>query len=158
MNHVIWILAVASCAVAGTATEWRPSDDFLAAVRIVESSNGQFRVGDGGQSLGDFQLSEAAWLDVNAWRRSRRLKTYRYDEAVFNGYINKVYASNYLTILHGELSRRMRRAPSHEEIYAAYNMGLAMFSECKFRLNRVNAATRAKCQQISEFLAGRSEM
>jgi hypothetical protein len=160
-NNRIW-LSVVSCAVVAvaataTATEWRPSDDFLMAVREVESSNGKFKVGDSGQSLGDFQLSEAAWLDVNSWRRSRGLKTYHYEQAVFNGFINKVYASNYLTILHGELSRALRRAPSHGELYAAYNMGLTEFAECNYRLTRVNAMTRAKVRQINEFLAARTD-
>jgi hypothetical protein len=158
MNRVLMLISVASCALIGAAaTEWRPSDDFLKAVREVESSNGKFKVGDSGQSLGDFQLSEAAWLDVNAWRRARGLKTYHYDEAVFNGFINRVYASNYLTILHGELTRKLRRAPSHGEIYAAYNMGLAEFAECDYRLARVNPMTRAKVRQITEFLAARTE-
>ena len=154
----IW-LSVLSCAVvAAAATEWRPSDEFLMAVREVESSSGKFKVGDSGQSLGDFQLSEAAWLDVNSWRRSRGLKTYHYDQAVFNGFINKVYASNYLTILHSELSRKLRRAPSHGELYAAYNMGLAEFAECDYRLHRVNPMTRAKVRQINEFLAARADL
>ena len=157
MNRVLWLISIVSCAVAASATEWRPSAEFLKAVRSVESSNGQFKIGDNGQSLGDFQLSEAAWLDVNEWRRLRALKTYRYDEAVFNGFINRVYASNYLTILHGELSRKLRRQPTHAELYAAYNMGLAEFAECKYRLSRVNPTTRAKCQQITEFLAARAE-
>jgi hypothetical protein len=157
MTRTLWIISLLSCAVATKATEWHPSPVFLQAVRTVESSNGQFKVGDNGQSLGDYQLSEAAWLDVNEWRRSRGLKTYRYEEAVFNSFINRVYASNYLTILHSELSRKLRRAPSHEELYAAYNMGLAMFAECNYRLNRVNPMTRAKCQQIAEFLAAKSE-
>ena len=105
MNRGLWLISIVSYAVAVSATEWQPSAEFLKAVRSIESSNGQFKVGDNGQSLGDFQLSEAAWLDVNEWRRLRSLKIYRYDEAVFNGYINRAYASNYLTILHGELSR-----------------------------------------------------
>ena len=156
MNRLLWLFSLVSCAVAGSATEWQPSTEFLQAVRSVESSNGQFKIGDNGQSLGDFQLSEAAWLDVNEWRRLRSLKTYRYDEAVFNGFINRVYASNYLTILHGELRRKLGRVPTHEELYAAYNMGLSEFAECNYRLNRVNAMTRAKCRQITDILASKT--
>src|SRR5688500_10900197 len=116
MNRLLWLFSIVSCAVAVSATEWHPSTEFLQAVRSVESSNGQFKFGDNGQSLGDYQLSEAAWLDVNEWRRVRSLKTYRYDQAVFNGFINRVYASNYLTILHAELSRKLKRAPTHAEL------------------------------------------
>ncbi len=159
MNRLIFLISVVSCGVAAQAnhvSEWKPSGEFMRAVRSVESSNGRYKVGDNGQSLGDFQLSEAAWLDVNEWRKARRLKTYSYGESVFNSYINRVYASNYLSILYSELSRKMQRAPSHAELYAAYNMGLATFEECDFRLNRVNSVTRAKCRQIGEMLAAKT--
>ena len=153
MNHRILLISVLAFSVVAEATEWRPSEDFLRAVKFVESSNGLFKVGDNGQSLGDFQLSEAAWLDVSEWRKARRLKTYEYDKAVFHSFINRVYAANYLTILHGELSRRLGRAPDHGELYAAYNMGIAMFADCKFSLSRVNPVTRAKAEQIGAMLS-----
>jgi hypothetical protein len=63
-----------------------------------------------------------------------------------------VYASNYFTILYGELSRKLGREPDPGELYAAYNMGLAMFAGCDYQLSRVNATTRAKAKQISEML------
>src|SRR5687768_16609968 len=153
MNYRILLISVLAFSVVAEATEWRPSEDFLRAVKFVESSNGLFKVGDNGQSLGDFQLSEAAWLDVSEWRKARRLKTYEYDKAVFHSFINRVYASNYLTILHSELSRRLGRAPDHGELYAAYNMGMAMFADCKFSLSRVNPVTRAKAEQIGAMLS-----
>jgi hypothetical protein len=128
---------------------WRPSEDFLAAVCFVESSNGRFLHGDGGQSLGDFQISEAAWIDVSAWRKARKLPSYSYEHHVFNRRINRTYAADYLTILHGELTRNLKRAPTSGELYAAYNIGLSEFARCKFRLNRVNRVTRQKCQQIA---------
>src|SRR5688500_3092761 len=156
MNQQILVLiSVLSCAPVAEANEWRPSDEFLRAGKFVESSNGQFKIGDNGQSLGDFQLSEAAWLDVSHWRKARGLKTYEYDKAVFHSFINRVYASNYLTILYGELSRKVGREPDHGELYAAYNMGLAMFAGCDYRLSRVNPTTRAKAKQISEMLTAK---
>ena len=112
-------------------------------------------VGDNGQSLGDFQISEAAWLDVNAWRKARRLKTYSYSAHVYHRFINKVYASNYLTMLHTELSRKLSRPPTPSELYAAYNLGLGTFSQLDFQMHRVNSVTRAKCAQIGEMMASR---
>jgi hypothetical protein len=159
MNRITLLISLVSCSIGAVqATEWRPSNDFLRAVRFVESSNGAFKVGDNGQSLGDFQLSEAAWLDVSQWRKARGLKVYDYENHVFHAFINRVYASNYLTILYGELSRKLGRAPDHGELYAAYNMGLAMFELCNFRMNRVNAVTRAKARQIGEMLAAKSAL
>ena len=155
MKAGIIIVGIVCALGAVQANEWKPGKEFLRAVRFVESSNGQFVEGDEGQSLGDFQLSEGAWLDVNNWRKARYLKMYHYEEAVFNSFINRVYAANYLTILESELRRKLGRAPSHAEIYAAYNMGLAMFAQCGFKLSRVNPVTREKCRQIDELLAAK---
>jgi hypothetical protein len=151
-KEIVIVIAHASLGLA-LGKEWKPTSDFLRAVRAVESTHGQFKVGDNGQSLGDFQLSEAAWLDVNEWRKGRGLKTYHYEESVYNAFINRVYASNYLTILHGELRRKLNRPPTHAELYAAYNMGLASFAQVDFQLHRVNPVTREKCRQIGEMLA-----
>ena len=152
MNRILLLISAVSFGVVTEAKEWRPSDDFLRAVRYVESANGLYKIGDNGQSLGDFQLSEAAWLDVSDWRKARGLKTYQYDRSVFHSFINRVYASNYLTILYTELNRKLGRAPNHAELYAAYNMGLGTFAECNYRLSRVNAVTRAKARQIGQML------
>src|SRR4051794_23133486 len=137
MNRIAVLICFASVSFASQGRDWRPTSDFLRAVREVESSNGQNRYGDNGQSLGDFQLSEAAWLDVNEWRRARSLKTYAYDPTVFHGYISRVYASNYLTILHDELARKLKKPPTESELYAAYNLGLATFAQCDYQVSRV---------------------
>jgi hypothetical protein len=148
MNYIAILLCCASTALASTS-EWRPPDEFLKAIRQVESSNGANKVGDNGDSLGEFQLSEAAWLDVNGWRKTRALKTYPYDRTVFHSYISRVYASNYLTILYDELNRKLHRAPTPAELYAAYNLGLSSFAQCDYKLKRVNPTTRARCEQIT---------
>ncbi len=134
------------------ADQWRPSDDFLKAVRRIESSDGLMLWGDDGQSLGDFQLSEAAWVDVNAWRKTRRIPTYNYLRHVYNRRINRSYASDYFVILYEELGKRLKRPPSHGELYAAYNMGLSQFAQCRYSLAQVNAVTQRKCQTIEDLL------
>src|SRR5262245_30845333 len=125
MKYIGILSCFISLSVIAQVREWQPTADFLRAVRVVESSNGQNKYGDNGESLGDFQISEAAWLDVNEWRRTRGLKTYPYDRTVFHGYISRVYASNYLTILYTKLNKRLKRPPTHAELYAAYNLGLS---------------------------------
>ncbi len=150
------VLFCAALAMPAFGREWQPPGEFLNAIRFVESSNGLNKVGDNGDSLGEFQLSEAAWLDVNDWRRARGLKTYPYERTVFHSYISRVYASNYLTILHSELSRRLKRAPNHAEIYAAYNLGLNSFAQCNYSLQRVNPVTRSRCEQIAMIIAGKA--
>ena len=134
------------------ANEWHPPEEFLKAVCFVESSNGQFVYGDSGRSLGDFQLSESAWMDVNEWRKARKLKTYNYSTHVYNSFINRVYASKYMSILYTELTRKYHRTPTPEEVYAAYNLGLGTFAQCNYKLHRVNSVTRERCRQISEMM------
>ncbi len=133
-------------------SHWRPSEEFLSAVRYVESCNGVFVHGDGGESLGDFQISEGAWTDVNAWRKSRKLPCYSYNRHVFDRKVNRGYAADYLSILHRDLTKNLKRAPTSGELYAAYNMGLSQFAQCKYRLARVNPVTRRKCQQIARIM------
>jgi hypothetical protein len=144
-------LALLICLTASrlyAATTWQPTDELLHAIRFVESSHGQFTVGDHGQSLGDYQLSEAAWLDVSSWRKSRGVRTYKYERHVWDRAVSRAYASDYLAILHGQLKKHLNRAPTAGEIYAAYNMGLSSFAQCRFELARVNPVTARKCEQI----------
>jgi hypothetical protein len=148
MKKLVLIITAAILSCSAHAMEWKPSEDFLRAVRQVESSGGQFLYGDDGRSLGAFQLSEAAWADVNEWRKARKLKTYSYSGHALHSYLNQVYASNYLTMIHSELSRKLKRKPTSSEVYAAYNMGLGNFAECNYRLNQVNPVTAKKARQI----------
>jgi hypothetical protein len=124
-------------------------------VRSVESAQGVFTWGDGGRSLGDYQLSEAAWLDVTAWRRSRGLPTFPYENHVWNQKVSRAYAADYLAILHRGLKRRLSRSPTAAEVYAAYNMGLNSFAQCRYQLGKVNATTARKCEQITAMVQNR---
>src|SRR4051812_45868951 len=87
-----------------SAAEWRPSEALLRAVQKVESNDGAFLYGDSGRSLGAFQMSEGAWRDVSAWRRARGEKVYSYRANVMLPYINRAYASDYLSMIHAELT------------------------------------------------------
>jgi hypothetical protein len=152
MKKLVYAMA-GLIAFEALGSEWRPSDALLKAVRQVESNNGQKLYGDHGNSLGAFQMSEAAWLDVSAWRRERGLKVYSYAGNVMHSYINRAYAADYLAMIHGELSRKLRRTPSPSEIYAAYNMGLGNFADCGYRLAKVNPVTAKKARQVHALVA-----
>ena len=134
------------------ASGWRPSNEFLAALRLVESSNGKNLVGDHGKSLGDFQMSEAAWLDVSSWRKGRGLRVYSFEAHALHPKINRLYAADYLCLLHKELSKELKRPPTPSELYAAYNLGMGTFARCDYKLRKVNPVTAKKCGQIGEFL------
>ena len=153
MSKHLWLVA---CLIAGnvSAAPWSPNDDLLHAVRVVESGEGLYTWGDEGRSLGDFQISEGAWQDVNSWRKSRGLPLYAYEQHVWNKKVSRVYAAEYMQILGRELERRLNRPPKPTEVYAAYNMGLASFAQCKYKLARVNPTTARKCEQIRAMLNG----
>ncbi len=124
----------------------------LQAISSVESGNGRFLYGDDGHSLGEFQICQRAWDDVSAWRRVRGLRTYSYTRHVFDARVNRLYASDYLTLLQQQLATRLKRPPTIGQIYAAYNMGFSSFAECGFRVSRVNAGTARKCRDIERMV------
>lgn len=146
------MLLIGLGAGSGFAAEWRPPERFLNAVRFVESSNGRFVYGDEGRSLGDYQLSKAAWKDVNGLRRAHGGKVYEYRKFVFDRQVSRSYAADYLVILEGQLRRELRRRPNFGELYAAYNVGFSSFAQCQFKLSRVNDGTQRKCRQIQQFM------
>jgi len=151
MKKLVLVL-VGLLACNAYANEWRPPEALLKAVRQVESNNGRHVYGDSGRSLGPFQLSEAAWVDVSAYRRAHALKVYSYEHHALHNFINQAYAADYLTLIHNELTRKLRREPTPGEMYAAYNMGLTKFADCNYRLARVNPTTVRKCQQINALM------
>ena len=124
-------------------------------MRHVESADGRWTVGNRGQSLGEYQLSEAAWLDVSEWRRARGLPVHSYENSVWNGNVSRMYAAGYLRILHTRLESRLRRCPTAGELYAAYNMGFASFARCQYRLARSNPATAGKSSRVELAVNGK---
>ena len=149
-------LALLLCAAGVTlqAQEWAPSGSLLDVIRHLESADGLFTVGDNGRSLGAYQLSRPAWLDVNAWRKAHNLAILDYTENVWSETVSRGYAADYLKILHARLVKNLERSPSSAELYAAYNMGLTCFARCQFSLARVNSTTAAKCRQVEAFMRG----
>jgi len=157
MKHfLILVLCMLPGVVRGE--DWTPSDSLLDAIRQVESSGGKFVYGDGGRSLGDFQMGRLAWTDVNRWRKARNLKQHNYITDVFKPAIAREYASNYLTILRAGLLKKLNREPTASELYAAYNLGLARFGkQCNYDIRRVNSTTARKCREI-EAMISRAEL
>jgi hypothetical protein len=123
------------------AHDWVPSKALLDAVRRVESADGLLTVGDNGLSLGNYQLSESAWVDVNSWRKTRGKVTFNYEKKVWSEQVSRSYAADYLTILHTRLEKHLRRCPNSAELYAAYNMGLCCFARGHFRVRSSHKAT-----------------
>ena len=128
-SAIIMIFAIVNV----SATEWKPPARLLQAVRKVESADGLYTYGDEGRSLGDYQMSEAAWLDVTSWRKSKGLRAYPYSQHVYDRAVSRQYASDYIGLLRTELQKKLKRVPDAGEIYAAYNMGMATFATCDYK-------------------------
>lgn len=146
---VLW-----SAALVVHADEWAPSDLLLDGIRHIESADGRMLVGDQGRSLGPYQLSKPAWLDVDAWRKARGSDILKYATHVWSESLSRSYAADYLKILHARLEKHLKRSPTAGELYAAYNMGFAGFARCQFDLAKVNSVTAGKCRQIDAMTNG----
>jgi len=131
-----------------TEAAWRPDAKLLDAVCQIESSGGLSVYGDKGRSLGHFQFQKAAWSDVSEWRKKRNQPTYDYRQNVFKHRISRLYAADYLTILHDRLKQQYKREPTSAELYAAYNMGMNSFRKCNYNLAMVNKTTEARCKLL----------
>ncbi|MEO5804195.1 MAG: transglycosylase SLT domain-containing protein [Verrucomicrobiota bacterium] len=147
MTKSLAILILLAGTLPGGAA-WRPDAKLLNAVCQIESSGGRAVYGDGGRSLGHYQFQKAAWSDVSEWRKKRNQPTYDYRQNVFNARISRLYAADYLIILHDRLQQQYKREPSSAELYAAYNMGMNSFRKCNYNLARVNKTTEARCKLL----------
>ena len=149
------VLLISCLGVTAHAHDWAPSQALLDGVRHIESADGRYIVGDHGQSLGEYQLSEAAWLDVSSWRKSRGWAVHPYEDHVWNPKVSRAYAAGYLRILHARLESTLKRCPTSAEIYAAYNMGFASFARCQYRLAQANSTTAKKSLELQAKVADR---
>jgi hypothetical protein len=147
------VILFLSCCLHAQAGPWQPEARLLEAVRQIESGGGLYLYGDNGRSLGPFQMSKGAWADVSRQREARALPTFSYQPGVMDAKTSRLYAADYLTLLHDQLLKKINREPNAQEIYAAYNMGLGRFSE-KYgcNLNRLDPATAQKCKRLQALL------
>ena len=116
------------------------------AIKKVESHNGI--PGDRGRSRSHWQLSNAAWADVNRIRKAQRLKTYAWKQGTKNQYISRVYATAYVDHLAQRISARLRRPATPREIYVAYNWGVTRFARVNFNFNRAPRIVRERAQRV----------
>jgi hypothetical protein len=139
-------LAAISQLRAGVVT-----DAFLEAVAQIESSGGRYNIGDGGRAHGAWQMHSAAWKDTSAYRRKRGEQVWSYSHA-HDPAVARLYARGYLTILEDRLRTTLKREPSAEMVYAAYNMGFNRFAGLGFRLENAPRTTRLACVRLRPVL------
>ena len=116
------------------------------AIRAVESPTG--KPGDNGRSRSHWQLSRAAWDDVNRQRRQQRLKLYTWRNGTRNEYVSKTYARAYVDMIATRIARKLKRPAQPREIYAAYNWGITNFARIGYRFHNAPHRIRERAQRV----------
>lgn len=119
----------------------------LATVARIESNGNTNAVGDGGKAHGAFQMHRPAWDDVSAARAKRGDKVYAFRFA-HDSKVAPIYASEYLAMLSKTLTRKLGRAATDKEVYAAYNLGLQGFAKRGYRLENCPTITQNAVKRI----------
>ena len=128
------------------------TEDFLAAVSLIESSGGRRTIGDGGKAHGAWQMHFAAWSDTSAYRKRKGLPTWNFGYA-HDPVVAKLYARDYLLILENQVRETLGRTPSLEMIYAAYNLGFTRFQNLGFAVEQTPRTTRSACAKLPALIA-----
>ena len=136
------LLAVASCASAQTVFP----EKWVDAIEQIESG-GRNVTGDKGLAKGYFQFHRGTWIDVSKLRREQGLKTYNYSFAG-DKIISREYAITWLNYLHKELTKRIGREPFVNELWMAYNMGLAGFAKINYQVCNATEKKYRTCMSL----------
>src|SRR5687768_13173736 len=125
--QALMICVAALSASGGTVV----TDALVEAVAQIESNGGRYTVGDDGRAIGWWQMHEPAWQDTTAFRATRGLPTWDYENAQ-NPKIARQYARDYLTLLENQIRAATKEEPSAEMVYAAYNVGFGRLQSLGF--------------------------
>ena len=74
---------------------WPDNYNIFIAIRQVESNGDDRAIGDGGRSLGPYQISRAYWQDANEHLERRGRRTYDYDTLVWDSLTSEIIMSAY---------------------------------------------------------------
>jgi hypothetical protein len=130
------------------------SDGYIDAVAQLESSGGRWTIGDGGRANGTWQMHAAAWRDTTEYRKRKGLPVWDYSHA-HERVASRQYVRDYLAILENQLRSALRRPPTPQELYAAYNVGFTKFESVGFSVRNTPRTTREACAKLSRLLENR---
>jgi hypothetical protein len=146
-------LAAAGCfAFVAFAQAVEINGKLIHAVAMVESNNNHRAVGDQGKANGAFQMWKPAWTDCSRWLKKNGFKTTPYERGVNDPQIAHVYCKTYLSIIHGQLKKKMGREPTAAHLYSAYNLGVRGFERRGFKLSKTPATTQRAITKLYGFL------
>jgi hypothetical protein len=143
-----FLLACSTCQAKSIVTE-----DFVNKVGIIESNLNTDAVGDGGDSLGAFQISRRAWADAVAYST---INSNPHDYTLPTDWKGHAHdfemaqrAATLILKMHEERMLKNRVKPTEFKLYMAYNMGYHGAAQHGFSINqtwgfRKAILTRAK--------------
>lgn len=143
-----FLLACSTCEAKSIVTE-----EFVHKVGIIESNLKTDAVGDGGESLGAFQIGRRAWADAVAYST---ITSHPNEYALSTDWKNCAHdfemsqrAATMILRMHEERMLKNRIKPTEFKLYMAYNMGYWGAAQHKFDINqtwgfRKAVLTRAK--------------
>lgn len=130
--------------VSGT----RGGVNLIDRIAQIESGGDATAIGDDGRALGAWQLTEAAWADVNSLRRAQQLPEWPWDAAHDLG-VAREYALQFIGLLEHKLTASLSRRPTEAELYAAYAHGFAGFKRRGFSLKKCAPHVRRNIKAIT---------
>lgn len=137
-----FLLAFSTCHAKSIITE-----DFVNKVAIIESNLKTDAVGDGGESLGAFQISRRAWGDAVAYSR---INAGPHDYALpedWKGWAHDFEmsscAAKFILKMYEERMIKNKIKPTHFKLYMAYNMGYVGASQHGFDIKQTWGLRRA---------------
>lgn len=130
------------------------NDRFLNALSWVESRDVDSAIGKRGE-IGRFQMTEDAAKDALRFLRGGRSVAensagLEIRRMLVRSAASTALAKAYCELLNAQLRRKLKREPSHSEIYAAYNLGFAGFERRRFKISNCPKTTRLAAKQIEE--------
>lgn len=121
---------------------------FIDRIARIESGRNPAAIGDNGRAIGAWQISEAAWTDVNALRRAQMLPEWPWEAAHDLG-VAREYALQFIGLLEHKLTASLSRRPTEAELYAAYAHGFAGFKRRGFSLKKCAPHVRRNIKAIT---------
>lgn len=124
----------------------------LDAIEAVESGGFNHATGPCGER-GPFQFRARTWAHISALRVQRGLIVFGFRECTSPGPA-RLYAQTYVEWVTERLRFHLKRDPTIQEVYAAWNMGVTGFGKRGFSISRCPVSVQNRSQRVSN-LAGR---
>ena len=136
--------------LAGTPPLTITWETLIEAIGQCESHMNHAAVGAAGER-GAWQMSLVAWVDTNEYRQEFDKWEYPHSHA-HKPAIGREYASMFAELTHDRLCDRLGRAPTVQELWAAWNLGVRGFQRIGYDLARVPDTTKRGIARLEEWV------